>query len=40
MAEARGGRPRAMVDAATKAKRARATSAAATRVDDPDDDDD
>ena len=40
MAEARGRRPRAMVDAAAKAKRARTTSAAATRVDDSDDDDD
>ena len=40
MAEARGRRPRAMVDAATKAKRVRTTSAAATRVDDSDDDDD
>ena len=39
MAEARGRRPRAMVDAAAKAKRAKTTSAAATRVDDSDDDD-
>ena len=39
MAEARGRRPRAIVDAATKAKRASTTSAAATRVDDSDDDD-
>ena len=38
MAEARGRRPRAMVEAATKAKRARTTSAGAPRVDDSDDD--
>ena len=40
MAQARGRRPRAMVDAAAKAKRARTTSAEATWVDDSDDDDD
>ena len=39
MAEARGRRPRAMVDAAVGAKRARTTSAAATRAGDSDDDD-
>ena len=40
MAEARGRRPRAMVRAAAKAKRACTTSAANPRVDDSDDDDD
>ena len=39
MAEARGRRPRAMVDAAVKAKRARTTSAAAAWADSDDDDD-
>ena len=39
MAEARGGRPRTMVDAAVKTKRARTISAAAPRADSDDDGD-